>query len=218
MAPAVGVAVVVWAAIVVIGRVIVAHPGWSQHEDSLLSAVHRTVDPAFTALAHGVNLVFGPVGAVLVVVAVEAAVLVWSRSVRVFVRAGLLIVVPWAVAEITKSIVRRPRPEPAFERMVAHPRSFSFPSGHTAFAASLCCAIVLILGAGVARRVAIAVGVVVVVVTAWSRVYLAVHYPSDVVASMVLIPVVALAVDRVLGSMRFFEAQGRATSRRVSAG
>ena len=87
------------------------------------------------------------------------------------------------VLEFTiKHTVRRPRPEPFFGYPLPH--SYSFPSGHALFAvacygmlASL--AIPLILSRW-RRKVLWAATILLVAAIGFSRVYLGVHYPSDV--------------------------------------
>jgi len=114
-------------------------------------------------------------------------------------------------------VVERPRPDPSLlsPAVIPDPSSFSYPSGHTAFAAALVCALILVLAPVGARAVPIVAGAVIVVLTAWSRVYLGVHYPTDVAASMLLVPVTAVALDRVLGRWGWFEV--RRSHRALSA-
>lgn len=94
--------------------------------------------------------------------------------------ASLLAIVTEAsiVNLIIKPIVARPRPydvvaglEPLIEKMT----DFSFPSGHTAvgfaFAVVMC---------GMAPKKFAVPAVVVGILTGYSRMYLGVHYPSDV--------------------------------------
>ncbi len=182
-----------------IGLLIVLSPAWSAWEVQLVATVHATGNAVLDAVTLAINTGFGTKGAVFVALVVLLVVFAISRSWRLALRSGVLIGVPWAVAEAVKYVVRRPRPDPATvgHLLVPSPMSFSFPSGHTAFAAALVCAIVLVMVAGRARTVAIVVGVIVVLVVAWSRVYLGVHYPTDVLASTTLVPFVAVAVLRV---------------------
>jgi membrane-associated phospholipid phosphatase len=113
----------------------------------------------------------------------------------------------WWITEITKLIVRRPRPFdalanaspgvlPAPETVIAHPSSFSFPSGDAALA----------MGAAVAfayvspkYRVPI---LLLGVAAAVARVVVGVHYPFDVLGGMTVGIVSGLAAPRAIALLR----------------
>ena len=92
----------------------------------------------------------------------------------------------WAGSEFFKVRVARQRPDSAllFDPLAPENGADSFPSGHVTFAVTLAFAVYFLArGTRWAKSAAVA-GVVVVAVVAWSRLYIGVHYPSDVVGSV----------------------------------
>jgi undecaprenyl-diphosphatase len=106
-----------------------------------------------------------------------------------------------------KAFFQRPRPLPFFG--LSTPASYSFPSGHALFAFSfygiLATLVTARLRSPLIRALVWAAAVVLVGVVGFSRVYLGVHYPSDVIAGyatgFVWVLTVASA-DRILRGPR----------------
>ena len=100
---------------------------------------------------------------------------------------------------VLKLVFQHPRPTQA---IIAIPDSYSFPSGHAVAASALYITLALIAAHGERRqrprRILIWSGVAVAVLVAWSRVYLGVHYFSDVVGGLLLGGAGSVAASRVL--------------------
>ncbi len=107
-----------------------------------------------------------------------------------FVPAALLTAT--ALAHLAKLAVLRPRPE-LFPPLVAMPADASFPSAHAMQVSALVLALLLRPGAqpGIAFWLA---GVALIVLVAASRVYLQLHFPSDVLAGIAAAVTLVLAL------------------------
>ena len=166
------------------------------------NAVHARSSPPLTAIMRGVSLV----GSEVILVPL-GLILVWWLVAAKRRRAAVVFAVAALGAEaldqIMKLLFYRPRPEPFFG--LASPVTHSFPSGHAMVS---CCffgvlaAILAARGAPWARsrlkRIAIfAAAALLVALMGFSRVYLGLHYPSDVLAGYAA-AVVWLAVVRTV--------------------
>jgi len=145
-------------------------------------AHHRS--GALTTLAMLINVACGTLVAPLVLLA--ACGILWTRSRSAALALGGLTIVGWLSVEIGKAVVHRPRPPAAaVHALVAETAADSYPSGHTAFAAATVFAVVAALVlTGRRTRLAWLIGLPVVAAVGVSRLYLGVHYLTDVVASV----------------------------------
>jgi undecaprenyl-diphosphatase len=102
------------------------------------------------------------------------------------------------VEHTMKVLVGRPRPD--ISRMVAG-NGPSFPCGHVMAAAALWAMVPIVISLYVESRAvwraAVAVSCALVVIIGASRVYLGVHWPSDVLAGLLLDALLLAVVDRV---------------------
>jgi undecaprenyl-diphosphatase len=98
---------------------------------------------------------------------------------------------------ILKNLVARDRPcwiDPSVSLLLTSPPDYSFPSGHSmnGFAGS----VILLLND---KRIGIP-AILLAVVIAFSRLYNFVHFPTDVLAGILIGTVVALLVDRLFAA------------------
>jgi membrane-associated phospholipid phosphatase len=171
-------------------------------DDRVRAIVHAGGSPRLTALMRAASLYGGP--SVLVPVGLVAALAFLMRGWR---RGALLVVVTLAGAGLLNGLLKfsfaRVRPRPFFDYPL--PASASFPSGHALFAASFFGGLAVLISPRIRNRplrVAVwlcALGLTLLV--GLSRVYLGVHYPSDVLAGYAAATVWVTAValgDRIV--------------------
>ena len=202
------VAAAAFAAIVLIGVRITSDPGWSAQEMRIVIAVNGTSTAALDAIAHTIAVLLGPTGAAVITLGALAALR--GRSWVLGLRLGILIGFSWGTADLVKALVQRPRPDPALLPFppAVEPTTFSYPSGHTAFAVALGVSVFALLTLARARYIALAAAIILVAATAWSRVYLGVHYPTDTLASMILVPLLVWAMVRWTARIPLFARTG----------
>lgn len=94
----------------------------------------------------------------------------------------------WCISNVVKTLVNRPRPPIVPHLVEVH--DASFPSGHSTVSAATYLALALIgtaLGSIPAHRpIFYGAAALVVIMIGMSRVYLGVHYPSDVLAGWII--------------------------------
>ncbi|MDQ6752919.1 MAG: phosphatase PAP2 family protein [Actinomycetota bacterium] len=151
-------------------------------------AFSRDHSPVLTFLALATAAVFSPAGGVVMIAVLCLFLLFVRRSPVNAVATGAVASAGWLSSEVFKVLVARHRPEAAvlFDPLVREPGTGSFPSGHTSLAVSLAVAVFLLARGTRWQWAALACGAAVAVGVAVSRVYLGVHYPTDVAASFIV--------------------------------
>jgi membrane-associated phospholipid phosphatase len=148
--------------------------GWDLSLFRILNEVPPAVASVLTPLAH----LFLPVGIVIVVVLIAGYVVAWNRSVLPVAAGAVAAGAALTLAHVAKVIANRPRPyQVVADAVLRQPPAHgtSFPSSHTAVTVAVVIALVPFL-----PRVLAAAAIAYAVLMGWSRVYLGVHYPLDV--------------------------------------
>ncbi|HEX8097656.1 MAG TPA: phosphatase PAP2 family protein [Pyrinomonadaceae bacterium] len=172
-------ALAAFAVLAVFARVY-AYFGWDQWGETSLQNLSA---PGFAALMRAASMFGnGVTPYVLTAVTVLAFLILGRRSepaaLTFSVAGGELLnrIIKWAIA--------RPRPSSDLVRVIVHPGSESFPSGHVTF--YVCyfgflffVAYALLPRGSTARRVALVLSALPVLLVGLSRVYLGAHWPSD---------------------------------------
>ena len=174
-------------------------------EFSFLYAIPRTaaLDNFFLAVTR----IAGSYGQLWVVIAV--LLLIFKRTRR----AGVSVLIAYAAVYLVgqtllKHLISRPRPcqiDQAFALLVSRPSSSSFPSTHSAWAFGAATAIFM-----QNRKIGIAACVVAALI-AFSRLYLFLHFPTDVLAGMALGIALGVLANRIVTHLgRWFTSHGGA--------
>ena len=163
---------------------------------------HRlgVLDPFFAALSYA-----GSFGFIWLGIALGISGFSWSRP-WLWTRVGAAILVAESLSGALKEWADRDRPplsNPEPEPLVDLPATYSFPSGHATV--SFACATVLALAV---PRLRVPLFVLAALI-AWSRVYVGVHYPFDVLAGAALGIATAIALRMLAGVLRRSEPETR---------
>lgn len=144
------------------------------------AAIHSWASPPLTYVMRGITLLGEPWFVIPLGLLLSVFLIRRGRA-----RAAVALACSAAGGEminaILKTIFHRPRPEAFFG--FPQPYYYSFPSGHAMVSVSFYSALAAILAAAGARKAAYwAFGTATPLLIGFSRVYLGVHYPSDVLA------------------------------------
>ena len=173
----------------------IAEPLITSLDAAIMQALHLDATPGLTRVMETLTWIGSP--AVVCPVMIVAVAILWLRGLR---RQALLLLIAvgggGTLDTALKLYFRRIRPDVPWAML--HEHSFTFPSGHSVIAVALYGMILYLLlrlmhttwqkAAAVLGALALAAGIGI------SRIYLGVHYPSDVAAGYFVGAVWVLAV------------------------
>lgn len=107
-----------------------------------------------------------------------------------------------AVNLILKALFQRDRPD-LWQRLVTE-NSHSFPSGHAMASASLAMVIVVLLWPTKCRMLAIWAGLTYVLFIGFTRLYLGVHYPTDIIAGWLMASSWVIITAAIINRLPYF--------------
>ncbi|HEX8645536.1 MAG TPA: phosphatase PAP2 family protein [Thermoleophilaceae bacterium] len=159
-------------------------------------AANQTVHEHAREPVTGWVFIISALGSTFVLIAV-ALLAALGLALRGRWRSAMALIAAYAVTDLTvavvKLVVERPRPE----ANLTDAGGFSFPSGHSAMSMAVygCLAFALARACRGFPRAACAIaGATLVVAIGLSRIYLGVHYPSDVLAGWTTGAAIVIAV------------------------
>jgi len=179
-------------------------------DHAVRGTIHGWASAPLTMTMRGLTQLGSP----LVLITFGAAI-VWRLLVLGRRRAAVILIVAClgaeAFSETMKLVFRRPRPEAFFG--LAEPSTYSFPSGHSVMSAcfyGVLAALLTVRMASRAARIAIWAGAsLLALAIGFSRVYLGVHYPTDVLAGYAT---AAIWVGSVRAGYEIWLRRGRGSS------
>jgi undecaprenyl-diphosphatase len=188
--------------IVLLLMVAIVGGGLADNADvAIRAAVHDWTSPGLTWLFETLSTI-GSVATNFTMTVVVALMLFalgqrWSALHLVAVMGAAVI-----VSNLIKIFVARVRPEAFFG---VSPDTYSFPSGHALFSGCFYGFFALFIASrlpqGWQRTTVIALAVVVVAGIGLSRVYLGVHYPSDIVSGFALAAMILCAAEGLFADL-----------------
>lgn len=171
-------------------------------EFEILDFFQQIHTPVLTAIMKAASKL-GDMGLVWIVL---AAILLMIPKTR---KLGILVTIALALDVLTcnvilKPLVARTRPydiNTAIDLLIAAPKDFSFPSGHTASSFAAAAAVWF----GGKKKLAVP-ALVLAVLIAFSRMYFYVHYPTDVLCGAILGMLCGYMAYKLLGNRMGLEA------------
>ena len=181
-----------------------------QFDKAIRANVHQYASPWLTFLMRIITMLGSPRFLIASGICVTIAFLIagWRRAVILF---AITFLGGVSLTETLKLSFRRVRPVPFFDTLL--PMSYSFPSGHALWAFCFYGVIAALISARIQSRILRvtiwALTTLLVLLIGLSRIYLGVHYPSDVIAgyAAALIWVLAVALGDHLFQQRWTRKQ-----------
>ncbi len=139
------------------------------------------------SLTNAVYKIFAPAPAIIGTVVLTGIIVALTRNIRVASTFAATIAATWLSLAVVKLIAHRIRPDSSLLPFPFNPAQVdaSYPSGHAAFVTALVVTIVLGLAPGRSRWLAGIIGGLLILCVGTALVIDGVHFPSDVIASVI---------------------------------
>lgn len=151
-------------------------------DTQLMRSIHQFANPVYDQSAITLNYLGGmPVSIIFTLLLVGYCVYIKSKKVGFIL---ISLVGSTSISWLLKGVIDRPRPL-LWPRIVLD-YGASFPSGHSVYAASFAAILILLFWQTRGRNIVSIFALIWMMLMGISRVYLGVHYPSDVLAGWAL--------------------------------
>ena len=160
------------------------HTAVTQFDVTILEWFHRNNTEMGIRIFEAISFLGSPV--VLSVLGVAFAIYFVKRHAWIFLASWISALAGAGILDwVLKATVKRPRP--AYAVAILHGHSFSFPSGHAlaslmAYGMTAYFVIVLRVKKSLSREIVISLATILILAIGVSRLYLGVHYFTDVIA------------------------------------
>lgn len=154
---------------------------WTESTFAVDEAIHGSGSTALDHFSSLFDALDKPVVVAVILLVLGVIITLWRGWLPalgfMFVAGG-----GWVVIAIVKLLVAEPRPT-AFNSTLQE-QSLSYPSGHVTFVMALTIALAAVLAGSRWRWPMVVLGGMLVLLTGYTRLYLGVHYPGDIIGGM----------------------------------
>ena len=150
--------------------------------------------PILTQFFRLISIIAEPIVVLIVAMAISVNLYLTKRKSKAILLASTSIFAG-IVVTILKKLIKSPRPLTC----LVQETSYSFPSGHTTFAVVFCGLMVYLFSAAKNRTQANILAVLTIFIVALSRLYLQVHWLTDIIGGLVIgsaILTLAIFIDK----------------------
>ena len=166
------------------------------YESSIVAWFHKSVPSVILSISKILALIFSTKGCIAILVLLAALSLFINKNWKITIIQLLISLLPMIYIFAVKFAVNRPRPYIGLN--IKLPPDPSFPSGHTSAAVAVCVMAMLILYINKPSSVQFGLlfSAILVVVVAVSRIIVAAHFPTDVLAAAIIYPLLSVTILR----------------------
>ena len=163
---------------------------------SVLQAIHAREQPQLNVFAATLTK-FGQFQGIFPLIAAVALLLFLRRRWRALAYWIVTQQVSTIINQNVKLVMHRVRPH-LWESFYPHPSDYAFPSGHAMASMTLVAALIILNWGSRWCWLTVIFGSVFAVSIAWTRLYLGVHFPSDILGGWMLSIAWTIAVSLLL--------------------